>query len=32
MEVLREPLEDAIVNVARVSASYVYPADFCPPP
>ena len=28
LEVLRQPLEDGIVNVARVSASYTYPADF----
>ncbi len=29
LEVLRQPLEDGVVNVARVSASYTYPADFC---
>ena len=29
LEVLRQPLEDGVVNVARVSASYAYPADFC---
>jgi magnesium chelatase family protein len=29
LEVLRQPLEDGIVNVARVHASYAYPADFC---
>lgn len=28
LEVLRQPLEDGVVNVARVSASYAYPADF----
>lgn len=26
LEVLRQPLED---GVSRVSASYIYPADFC---
>ncbi len=29
LEVLRQPLEDGVVSVSRVSASYVYPADFC---
>ena len=29
LEVLRQPLEDGVVNVSRVSASYTYPADFC---
>jgi magnesium chelatase family protein len=29
LEVLRQPLEDGVVNVARVHASYAYPADFC---
>lgn len=29
LEVLRQPLEDGVVNVARVAASYAYPADFC---
>jgi magnesium chelatase family protein len=28
LEVLRQPLEDGVVNVSRVSASYTYPADF----
>ncbi len=28
LEVLRQPLEDGIVNVARVQASLVYPASF----
>ena len=28
LEVLRQPLEDGIVHVARVHASYAYPADF----
>jgi predicted ATPase with chaperone activity len=28
LEVLRQPLEDGMVNVSRVSASYTYPADF----
>ncbi len=28
LEVLRQPLEDGIVHVARVNASYAYPADF----
>jgi hypothetical protein len=27
--VLRQPLEDGVVHVARVHASYAYPADFC---
>ena len=27
-EVLRQPLEDGVVHVSRVSASYTYPADF----
>ncbi len=26
---LRQPLEDGVVNVSRVHASYTYPADFC---
>lgn len=29
LEVLRQPLEDGVVNVSRVHASYAYPADFC---
>ena len=29
LEVLRQPLEDGVVNVSRVQASYTYPADFC---
>jgi magnesium chelatase family protein len=29
LEVLRQPLEDGVVSVSRVSASYIYPADFC---
>jgi len=29
LEVLRQPLEDGVVHVSRVSASYTYPADFC---
>jgi magnesium chelatase family protein len=29
LEVLRQPLEDGVVNVSRVHASYTYPADFC---
>ena len=29
LEVLRQPLEDGVVNVSRVTASYTYPADFC---
>ena len=29
LEVLRQPLEDGVVSVSRVSASYTYPADFC---
>src|SRR5579871_5106072 len=29
LEVLRQPLEDGIVHVSRVSASTTYPADFC---
>lgn len=29
LEVLRQPLEDGVVNVSRVNASYTYPADFC---
>lgn len=29
LEVLRQPLEDGVVNISRVSASYTYPADFC---
>src|SRR5437763_9269702 len=28
LEVLRQPLEDGVVSVSRVSASYTYPADF----
>jgi len=28
LEVLRQPLEDGVVHVARVNASYAYPADF----
>ena len=28
LEVLRQPLEDGVVNVSRVNASYAYPADF----
>lgn len=28
LEVLRQPLEDGVVSVARVSASYTYPARF----
>ena len=26
---LRQPLEDGVVHVSRVSASYAYPVDFC---
>jgi predicted ATPase with chaperone activity len=29
LEVLRQPLEDGVVNVSRVNAAYTYPADFC---
>jgi len=29
LEVLRQPLEDGVVSVSRVSASYTYPAEFC---
>jgi len=29
LEVLRQPLEDGVVSVSRVTASYTYPADFC---
>ena len=29
LEVFRQPLEDGVVNVSRVQASYTYPADFC---
>ncbi len=29
LEVLRQPLEDGVVSVSRVQASYTYPADFC---
>lgn len=29
LEVLRQPLEDGVVHVSRVTASYTYPADFC---
>ena len=29
LEVLRQPLEDGVVNVARVHASYAFPAQFC---
>jgi magnesium chelatase family protein len=29
LEVLRQPLEDGVVFVSRVSASYAYPAGFC---
>ena len=29
LEVLRHPLEDGVVSVSRVQASYTYPADFC---
>lgn len=28
LEVLRQPLEDGIINVTRVNASYTYPANF----
>jgi hypothetical protein len=28
LEVLRQPLEDGVVSVSRVSAPYIYPADF----
>src|SRR5437016_433645 len=28
LEVLRQPLEDGVVNVARVQASLIYPANF----
>ncbi len=28
LEVLRQPLEDGVVHIARVSASYTYPANF----
>lgn len=29
LEVLRQPLEDGVVNISRVHASYAYPAQFC---
>ncbi len=29
LEVLRQPLEDGVVHISRVSASYSYPALFC---
>ena len=29
LEVLRQPLEDGVVHVSRVSASYTFPANFC---
>ncbi|HLJ57703.1 MAG TPA: YifB family Mg chelatase-like AAA ATPase [Chthonomonadaceae bacterium] len=29
LEVLRQPLEDGVVHVSRVSASYTFPAEFC---
>ena len=29
LEVLRQPLEDGVVSISRVHASYAYPADFC---
>ena len=29
LEVLRQPLEDGMINVSRVNAAYSYPADFC---
>ncbi|HZO90659.1 MAG TPA: YifB family Mg chelatase-like AAA ATPase [Chthonomonadaceae bacterium] len=29
LEVLRQPLEDGVVSLSRVHASYTYPADFC---
>jgi magnesium chelatase family protein len=29
LEVLRQPLEDGIVTISRVSASFTYPARFC---
>ena len=29
LEVLRQPLEDGVVNVSRVHASYTFPANFC---
>ena len=29
LEVLRQPLEDGVVSISRVSASYTYPANFC---
>ncbi|HLI47834.1 MAG TPA: YifB family Mg chelatase-like AAA ATPase [Chthonomonas sp.] len=28
LEVLRQPLEDGVVQISRVNASYAYPADF----
>ncbi|MBC7528841.1 MAG: YifB family Mg chelatase-like AAA ATPase [Chthonomonadaceae bacterium] len=29
LEVLRQPLEDGVVHISRVMASYSYPAQFC---
>ena len=29
LEVLRQPLEDGVVHVSRVSAAYTFPAEFC---
>lgn len=29
LEVLRQPLEDGVVSISRVTASYTYPANFC---
>jgi len=29
LEVLRQPLEEGLVHIARVHAAYTYPADFC---